>query len=203
MRHWIGIGRMPGAACVVALALCAAACLGPRNYVERATYTLRPQPSVDKAPPTGLALGVRPLESAESIRDDIAYREEDFRLRYYEGARWAESPRDTMTRVVKDALTASGRFSDVGDARDMRPDLLLTGELREFEEVRAPEGRVALVSARLELRNIRDDRLVWADTLTSRMPVDGEGLGPLAAAMNRAVADIAERATVAIVGGTG
>lgn len=189
--------RQVWAVALVGLAL--SGCLGPREYVESANYALRPDPQVEAATPTDLVLGVRPLDRAEPIKDDIAFRETDFRLQYYATARWAESPRDVVTRVLKDALVASGRFADVGDARDIRPDLLLTGELREFEEVRTEEGRFAVVTARLEVRNVRENAPIWAETLSSRVPVEGEGVGTLAAAMNRAVAEIAEHAVAGIV----
>lgn len=204
MRQVCGKVRVPAPVCLaVFAALCVAGCLGARDYAERATYALRPEPSLEKAAPTDLVIGVRPLEGTEAIRDEIAYREEDFRLRYYETARWAEPPADLVTRALKDALAASGRFADVGDSRDLRPDLLLTGELRVFEELRAADGRFALATARFEVRRTADDSLVWADTPTARIPVEGDGLGALAAAMNRAVAAIVERATAAVVERTG
>jgi ABC-type uncharacterized transport system auxiliary subunit len=177
-------------------------CLTPRNYAERTNYILRPQPNVPKAEATEKTVGVRPLAPAESVRDEIAYREQAYELSYYGSARWAEAPRDVVTRTLKDALIASGHFGDVGDARDVQPTLLLIGELREFEEVRDAEGRFAVVTVRLEARYTADDKAAWTGTLTSRIPVEGDGLSALAAAMSRAVAEIAEQAAAGIVKNT-
>jgi ABC-type uncharacterized transport system auxiliary subunit len=177
-------------------------CLGPKNYVARTNYVLRPQLNVPKAESSHKSVGMRPLDPAESIRDEVAYRDQEYELRYYESSRWAESPRDVVTRTIKDALRASGRFSDVGDSRDMQPDYLLTGELREFEEVRTAEGRFAVATVHLELRSTADDKAAWSGTLTSRVPVEGDGLSALAAAMSNVVANIAQEATAGIVKNT-
>lgn len=192
--------RSVAGAVTLAAVLCG--CLGPKDYVERTNYILRPQLNVPKAAPTVKTVGVRPLAPAESVRDEIAYRKEAYELRYYDSARWAESPRDAVTRTLKDALLASGHFADVGDARDVQPTLLVIGELREFEEVRDAEGRFAVVTVRLEARYTADDKAAWTGTINSRVPVEGDGLSALAASMSRAIAEIAEKAAAGIVQNT-
>lgn len=194
----IGTGVLLGAG----LALLAG-CLTPGEYVPTVTYTVVPRLEVAQTAPSGKTLGIRPLDPAESLRDQVAYRESEYVIRYYPSAAWAEPPRDVVTRAIRDALVQTGHFADVGDARDIRADLILTGELRNFEEVRTAEGVFGQVTARLEVRSAKGDAAVWADTLTVREPLPGEGPAALAAALSQATARLAEQATAAIVQRTG
>lgn len=145
-------------------------------------------------------LGVRVLESAMPYKQKAVYRTNDFEIKYYDAVEWSELPRDIVTRVLQDALIASGRFGDVGNAADMRaPDLVLTGQLRKFDEVRAANGTFAECEVRLELRAGLTRDAVWADTLRVSEPLGDNSPGALAVAMSQAVARVAEQAAADII----
>lgn len=171
-------------------------------YVPTTRYSIRPEIAVEKAPRIEKSLGIRTLDLAPSLRTRVAFREGGYVLDYYPNAEWAESPRDAVTRALLDALLATDHFADVGDARDIRGDLVLTGELRAFEEWRTEEGRVAHVEVRLEVRTSLDARLVWANTVWAKAPVNGTDLNALAAAMSRATSDVVRIAAEGIVAAT-
>ncbi len=169
------------------------------GYTPIDLYSVAPAVEVAAVASTEQTLGIRPLEAARPYRQRIVYREAGYVLGYYENAEWAELPRDAVTRSLSDAIVATGRFADVGNAADMRaPDFVLTGELRKFDQVRSETPWVAECEIRLELRDPLGRAEGWARTFTVREPLDGRSLPEHAAAMSRAVAAIVNEAAEAI-----
>lgn len=170
------------------------------TYTPTLRYLIAPEVKTTVAEPCGESLGFRPLEPGQPYKQGIVYRETPYEIGYYANAEWAEMPRDVVTRALSDALAASGRFSDVGNAADMRlPDFVLTGQLRKFDEVRMTEPWTATCEVRLEMRSSRDENAVWAATLSASEPLESHEPGALAAAMSRAVARIVEESVAGIV----
>lgn len=182
----------PYVAAVLALAL--SGCLFAHNVVRTRHFTLEPQISVTRAERVEKTLGFRPLEVVQTYDRRITFLGPDHALGYREHEAWAEPPRDTVTRAIADALAATGRFSDVGNAADMaRPDLMLTGELRKFCENRTRKPWTAEIEVRLELRETRGAAALWADTLHIEIPIQGKTTAnALAAAMSKAIGDVAK-----------
>lgn len=182
------------------MAVLCAGCFGRSTYTPTAYYTVDPAPAVQPAGECGLRLGVRPLEPARPYsRSKIAYRADGHVLGHYPGVEWAELPGDLVTRALMDALAASGRFSDVGRAIDMAaPDLILTGQLRRFDEARTEDPPVAVCEVRLELRHAVDRQALWADTLTASVPLERDDVAGLSEAMSRAVGDLVAEAAARI-----
>lgn len=153
------------------------------------------------AVPVALTLGVRPFLAAKPYAQPMAYLGEDRELVFRDRVHWAEPPGEVLTRAVRDALAASGRFQDVGDAADMaRPDLILTGEVRRFLENRTVTPAMAEVAVHIEVREARGVRLLWAGLLRATEPVHEATPGALTAAMSEAVARIAEDAARTLAG---
>ncbi len=198
MRHIAWSGAF--AACLAGAVL-AAGCLGPRNVVETRLYRLNPvvtlsMPEVASGGPT---LGLRPLDTAQPYDLRMAAMGPDRVVTYRAFDKWAEFPADALTRALTDALVATGRFADVGNAGDMaRPDLILTGEIRAFHENRAVSPPVAEVEVRLEMRAARAPGAVWSGTLLETAPMDGQDGAAFANAMNSAVGRLMEKAAKAM-----
>ena len=172
------------------------------NAVPLVWYTLDPQPEIASCQKTPITLGLRPLFAAEPYERAIAYRDANLEVGYEENTEWAELPAVMVTRALTDALNASGRFADVGNAGDMtRPDWILTGEVRKFYEERSSATPSAYIEVRLEVREALGKNVLWTDTLSTR-----EALAPpadaaaLAAAMNTALTQLITDATAAICG---
>ncbi|MCP4639804.1 MAG: hypothetical protein GY851_05200 [bacterium] len=184
----------------LALIVLAAGCLSQPTYVPTTRYTLAPEIPAIAADATPRVLAIRPLLPARPYsKPGISFLEADHVLGAYDHAEWAELPAASVTRALADALIASGRFQDVGDALNVTsPDLILTGQLRRFDEVRTAEPRTAVCEIRLELREARSGKCVWADTITASVALDGQNLPALAAAMSKAVSTVVSEAATHI-----
>ena len=135
-------------------------------------YAVTPAIKVNPVPSSGLTLGIRPLFVSHTYGPVMAYLDDNHQLGYRSGEEWAESPAYVVTRAIQDALAASRRFADVGNAADMaRPDLLLTGELRIYRENRTVEPPTAELEIRLELRKATEPGSLWAETITESEPM--------------------------------
>jgi ABC-type uncharacterized transport system auxiliary subunit len=180
-------------------------CLSPRTVLLDARYTLQPEVVVTPVAQGAETLGLRPLQVARPYTQQMAYIDAGHRFGYRSGGEWTEHPGSLVTRVLNDALGASGRFEDVGNAADMTiPSLILTGEIRKFHEDRTASPPTAVVELRLELRAARAPGLIWAETLQAAVPlVAGEDSGAdLAGAMSEAVQQVVEAAVTGIVNAT-
>jgi ABC-type uncharacterized transport system auxiliary subunit len=193
------VRRLGAAALCAALGLLAG-CLGPREIMGPRTFVVRPELSVPKAGAKLTAtLGVRDLSAPLQYDRRMVILEPDFRLGSRSNEMWAEPPAAALTRCITDALVAGGHFADVGNAFDMaRPDTVLTGEVRAFHENRTVKPHVAEVELRLELREARSPKVLWAGTLHETEPLDGTEGGSLAVAMNAAVARASARIAEAL-----
>lgn len=175
--------------------LLAGGCLTPSRVALPTRYLLTPACDVTKAQSSGLTLGIRPIEAARPYRQKIVYREAGHVLRECAGAEWAELPADVATRALTDALVATGRYTDVGNAADMRtPDLVLTAHLRKFDEVRTGNPWTAECEIRFELRNTNDAQSAWSATLSASEPLERNDPSALADAMSRALARVINQA---------
>ncbi len=180
------------------LTLLISGCLTPGELTPTQFFALDPRPEVETFDRGQLTLGIRRLAVARPYKQPMAYREGlDVGFRTRES--WAESPDVMVTRAVTDAIIASGRFADAGNASEMnRPSLILTGELRKFHEDRGTTPGAAEIEVRLELRRLQDTEALWAETLHERIEMGGADARAFAAAMSQAVARIAQRAALGI-----
>ncbi len=186
---------------VAALAACAglalfSGCLGPRAVMGPRIFVIRPELSVPKAETkTTVTLGVRDFVAPQQYDRRMVVLEPDFRLGARSDDSWAEPPAAALTRCFIDALAATGHFADVGNAFDMaRPDTVLTGELRGFQENKTVQPPVAEVELRMELREAHSPRVLWAGTLREVEPIAGDQTNSLAVAMNAAVGRLSVKA---------
>ena len=181
------------------IAVIAAGCATPA-IMRPTRYALDTRVEVTPASAAEQTLGVRPLEPARPYQQKIAHRKSAFELANYDTIEWAEMPRDAVTRALMDALVATHRFKDVGEPGDMTmADLLLTGQLRRFEENQTTDPWTAECEVRLELRETQSTRAVWAATLSAKEPLANNDPAALPAAMSRAVQKVVKEAVDQIV----
>ncbi len=189
----------------VMLALAAAVvtgCAAPR-YTPTLYYAVEPVIEVPQVETTGESLGMRPIQVDRPYRQRMMFRERGHVLHGYPNAEWAKSPNEAAARALLDALTETGRFDDVGNAADMpRPDYVLLGTLRKFEEDRTLEEVAAVVEGRLELRRGGDRSAVWTGVIRASHPLEEQGPNAYAEAMSVALGQWASEAAERIAAAT-
>ncbi|HPJ97868.1 MAG TPA: ABC-type transport auxiliary lipoprotein family protein [Candidatus Hydrogenedentes bacterium] len=175
----------------------ATGCIRP-TVTPTIRYVLKPEIAVAQASPTERSLGIRRFRASALYRTPILYAQ-DHQIHPYPYAEWALNPEDMVTRAITDAIVATGRFRDAGDASNVnRPELMLVGELRRFEADRDASPVVAVCEVRIELREAFGTGLLWADTLVARVPLAEDRVDALPDAMSLAVAQIANKAATEI-----
>ncbi|HPU98297.1 MAG TPA: ABC-type transport auxiliary lipoprotein family protein [Candidatus Hydrogenedentes bacterium] len=133
-------------------------CLGPKTIMEYREHALLFEvpapPSPGNLPWT---VGVRPVTAGKTADQRMAYVDADGVLRRYADDGWAEPPATAVYRGLVDALRETGAFADVDNAADMvRPDILVTGELRECAADFSASPPVARVTLAISARVYRD-----------------------------------------------
>ena len=192
------MSRGTGITLSLVLGLFVAGCFTP-SFTRPRQFSIDPEIGLPQFEPTDQTVGIRALEFARLYRQPMVYRGPDHEIGYREDAEWAEPPRDLLTRALADALIATGRFRDVGNAADVRnPDFLLMGEVRRFDEDRTTTPWTAVCEVRLELRRGNSRDAVWSGTLAAQEPISGKNPSSLAAAMSQAVARVVEQAATRI-----
>lgn len=177
MMRLCGGRKRPLTACLVLTGcLVLTACLGPKTVMEYREHALRLEPGIREASgPLGWTVGVRPVTAGRAVDQRLVYVDAEGVVHRYRDDGWAEPPAAAVYRGLVDALRDSGAFADVGNAADMvRPDILVTGELRECAadfSADPPAGRVTLaVSARV----YRDRLMALGRVITKSVPLTAD-----------------------------
>ena len=176
-----------------------AGCLHTPEVERTRYYSVSPSVGAVQAERTDWTLGIRPMFASRAYGLQMAFLDDSYQIGYRSRDEWAEPPAHVVTRAVADALAATGRFADVGNAADMtRPDLLLTGELRLFHENRTLEPASSEVEVRVELRFSMAPGSLWAETIREFEPMRGNTAAAFAEATNIAVNRLAGRVATSI-----
>ena len=194
-RETFPTGRsLPGhgaavARCALAMAL-VVLCLGCGGKIPPTHYyvlDLPPAPSPTSEALPGAAVVMPFRASRMLIQDRIVYRPAQGEVGFYEYHRWAEDPRDSLTKSLIQHLRSRGAFSSVVafDGRS-KTDYIIRGTLERLEEV--DSGGVAVyvkISAQLMSSEARET--VWQG--------EGEGRGQVTAGEVRSVVAEMSRAS--------
>jgi cholesterol transport system auxiliary component len=152
---------------------------------------------------TPIALRLGRVDSADYLREYMAYRDSELEVGFYEDRRWTERPEAYLRRALEQAL-----FEQRGVTRSMAgvaPQLNV--ELLAFDEVRKPKPgvlvqlKVLLVqggTAQLE-ETVAIERPIDADPNKDRPTLVAQGL---AQALDAAVQQLADRILTELRKGT-
>jgi ABC-type uncharacterized transport system auxiliary subunit len=177
-----------------------AGCLSAGEYVPIQRFALNGNLDIASVPSTNLTVGVRPLEYVRFYKEPMVYRQGDYAIAYDAYHHWAELPRDAVTRVLIDGLTETEGFADAGYAYALpRPDFIVTGELRRFDQMRSTEPWTAVCEARFEIRDRSTGAVRWSETLSAEAELPSQDAAGFAAAMSQAVGELVTNAVERIV----
>jgi uncharacterized lipoprotein YmbA len=139
-------------------------------------------------PPAQAALRVEPFETSDMLRQDkIVYRTSPVDVGFYEYHRWAEHPRNTVTKAVADQLAKRRVFQSVAvsDGQD-RSDYVLTGTIDRLQEVDYGGAVRVQVSISVKLQDEARQRVIWSGAESSECYVTRSDVSSVVAAMGEA-----------------
>jgi ABC-type uncharacterized transport system auxiliary subunit len=186
---------------LVLVALLVAACGGSTPQVRY--YQLAAQSSAaapaDK-PKSDKVLVVEALASDGAYDDErIVYRNNPYRLDYYNYHRWVATPGVLVGGYLEKALARTGDFKAVLREQTADTSLVLGGRINAIEEVdRDPKHWVGRISLELTLTDPKTGDVVWAQPFEETEPLPEQNPEGLAKAISAALDRIATRAAPVI-----
>lgn len=143
--------------------------------VERYTLEMPPLEIAERAADGAVLLITRPQARADLDSPRMAYRKQDYTLRYFARSRWADAPAQLLLPGMIEALDASGRFSAVvrvGTAAT--PGLRLDSELLDFSQDFRVEPSVFRLRLRVQLIDLETRAVVASRIFEVQRPAPEE-----------------------------
>jgi ABC-type uncharacterized transport system auxiliary subunit len=190
--------------CRFILAFAAAVALAGCGSVRYpAHYVLEVAPAAPTAAPPRSALGplvVRELTCPPYLCEGrVVYREEPYRVGFYDYHRWAVNPSTALTRVLADRIRASSLFESVTVAGSpARAAYLLRGEIERLEEVDETTSVHALCTISAEIVDVKTGTVTWTGTLSARVPVQQRDVAAVVVALGVSAQTVADRLVASI-----
>jgi uncharacterized lipoprotein YmbA len=158
---------------------------GPATNYYKLDIPTAPAPG---GPPSQAALRVEPFRTSDMLKQDrIVYRTSPVNVGFYEYHRWAEHPRDTVTKAVADQLEKRRVFQSVAISDDDdRSDYVLTGTIDRLQEVDYGGVVRVQVTISVELQDQAQQRVIWSGAESSEAVVARSDVSSVVAAMGQA-----------------
>ncbi|HET9989294.1 MAG TPA: ABC-type transport auxiliary lipoprotein family protein [Kofleriaceae bacterium] len=154
------------------------------------------------AKPTGDKVLVVEALTSDGAYDDerIVYRNNPYRLDYYNYHRWVAAPGALVGGYLQQALGRTGDFKAVLREQTADTSLVLGGRITAIEEIdRDPKHWVGRIALELTLMDPMTGEIVWAQPFEETEPLPVQNPEGLARAISTALDRIAKRAAPAIV----
>jgi len=178
----------------LAALIAAAACGGSTPQVR---YYQLATPPAQAAKSTGDKVLVVEALASDGAYDDerIVYRNNPYRLDYYNYHRWVATPGVLVGGYLEKALSRTGNFKAVLREQTADTSLVLGGRINAIEEVdRDPKHWVGRISLELTLTDPKTGDGVWAQPCEETEPLAKQDPEGLAMAISTALGRIAQRA---------
>lgn len=143
--------------------LLSAGCGASRPAVQRYTLSLSlPAAAGAPASPTLPTLLVRPLAAREPYEGQrMVYRTSPYRVDHYNYHQWDATPGELVTEWTLRYLRHTGQFAQVMGAPGISGELVLSGVVRDFEEVDEGATWQAVLGVDLWLSRAGDGKPLW------------------------------------------
>jgi ABC-type uncharacterized transport system auxiliary subunit len=166
----------------------AGGCAGKVRYPSFYVLSVPASPSrTAQAKPILGSAGVQEFTAAGFLKGGyIVYRPSSEQLSFYNYGRWAEDPRQVVTKAFVQEIQSRGIFNSVQlyDGRES-PDYMLAGTLDHLEEVDEGHKVSIQVSVSARLIDRQTNNTLWADSITKSGMVDERSVPGVVAEMSR------------------
>src|SRR5690348_9352489 len=111
-----------------------------------------------------VSVRIEPFRTTNMLRQDrIVYRPSAVEVGFYEYHRWAEPPKDAVTKALADQLTKRRVFQsiEVSDGGE-KADFVLRGSIERLQEVDYAGAVRAQVSISAELEDPARQQILWS-----------------------------------------
>lgn len=147
-----------------------------------------PPAPIPAGPSASASLRIEPFRAADLLRQDrIVYRPSAVEVGFYEYHRWAEPPKEAVTKALADQLTKRRVFQsvEVSDGGE-KADFVLRGSIDRLQEVDYAGTVRAQVSISAELEDRLRQQIIWSGSQSSEFAVAKSDVQAVVAAMGRA-----------------
>jgi cholesterol transport system auxiliary component len=190
--------------CILALSSGACALTSRSEPLTIRYYTLDTGATEPIAPPNQqpIELRIGRVDASDYLREEIAYRDSQHELSFYDSERWTEKPQEFLRRALARTLYQERGFTRVFSGSAPTLDV----ELVEFEELRGPQPKVRLQAIAI----LHDERRSqFEQTITVERPIANASspdhtdatAAALAAALQSAVSTVADRVIASLASG--
>jgi len=164
----------------------------PRPEVHHYTLALT-LPAVQSASAKA-SLQVRPFSAPDPyIQDRLVYRSSPYQLDFYNSHRWASSPAEQVTDWTRRYLRGAGLFATVSPTTEGAADFVLSGRVRQFDEVDHEQTWEAVLSMDFWLTQGLNRSPIWFQSYTTSQPAEKRNPAAVAEAMSRNLENILGR----------
>jgi ABC-type uncharacterized transport system auxiliary subunit len=187
---------------LVYVTLLVAACGGSTPQVRYYQLSARDAASAPTGKPASDKVLVVEALASDGAYDDerIVYRNNPYRLDYYNYHRWVATPGVLVGGYLEQALGRTGDFKAVLREQTADASLVLGGRINAIEEVdRDPKHWVGRIALELTLTDPKTGEVVWAQPFEETEPLPVQNPEGLARAISTALDRIAKRAAPQIV----
>ena len=141
---------------------------------------------VEKIVPTGLVLGIEPVQVCDICSDDrLIFREDLFEVKFYHYHRWAAPLANRVSQLLFEQLQAANSGADIQmPPFARRPDILLNIRLTACEEIDGPTGWIGRMAFYAEARQA-DGTLLFGQTFSADTPCEAQQPRAVVAALSR------------------
>jgi ABC-type uncharacterized transport system auxiliary subunit len=185
-----------------AVVTAAAACGGSTPQVRYYQLSAHDTATTPAAKPASDKILVVEALASDGAYDDerIVYRNNPYRLDYYNYHRWVATPGVLVGGYLEQALGRTGDFKAVLREQTSDASLVLGGRINAIEEVDSdPKHWVGRIALELTLTDPKTGEVVWAQPFEETEPLPVQNPEGLARAISTALDRIAKRAAPQIV----
>ena len=129
------------------------------------------------------------------MQDRIVYRLSSYQLDFYNSHRWASSPTEQVTDWTRRYLRGAGVFTTVSPTIEGATDFVLSGRVRQFDEVDQEQTWEAVLNVDFWLTRGTERAPIWFRSYAASQRAEKRNPTALAEAMSRNLENILGRLT--------